>query len=365
MTFDFQDISDEDLDYVLDLISLPVFVVDIDQQSNCGFRFRGLNRAYERDVGMKSADIAGMSPTDLLPERLAETVLRNYRQCAETGAPYSYHEELTLEGETRWWSTTLSPVFDRNGRVCRLIGIARDVTELQHRHFDAAKKIARLTRLNDEVRLLAEVATTDVQGPLGTAHAMIRLAMEDFVDLGDGKLDLLSCALDVVGSLEKQLVQLAEQSMRTSASGSDLKPVDLGHICADLVAQFDPGARLLIQYPSCVLPADPVALPLILRLSVAQAVRRAIRAINIKAEEETDGTLRLQIADDRKSVPFSTNPTLAMGLDEPTDHYDDLRNMVESRGGKIESTLGGPFDGGVLTLVVPLKPPSVDAAQMH
>ena len=105
-----------------------LFIVTVTEEGR--FVFEGLNPVHARATGLTFDGIAGKEPEDCLPRDVAEAVLQRYRRCVETGVPEIYDEVLDLPGGRRHWQTSLSPVRDPDtGRICLLVGTARDVTE--------------------------------------------------------------------------------------------------------------------------------------------------------------------------------------------------------------------------------------------
>lgn len=75
------------------------------------FRFLWLNPYYEENVGLKTAEIAGKTPHECLPQATADSICQRYEHCRSTGATYSYGEYIELHGQNDYWETTLHPHF--------------------------------------------------------------------------------------------------------------------------------------------------------------------------------------------------------------------------------------------------------------
>lgn len=104
-----------------------IFLIDVDSSNE--FRLRRLNRTHEEATGMKTDLVQGKTPVELLGDDLGSKVQENYRRCVEKAGPISYEEDLPLPNGLRTWNTWLSPVLDNNGRVIRIVGSSRDITE--------------------------------------------------------------------------------------------------------------------------------------------------------------------------------------------------------------------------------------------
>jgi two-component system, NarL family, sensor kinase len=105
-----------------------LFIVQVTPDGR--FLFKALNPVHERLTGLSTAAIIGKEPRECLAPEAAAWVTGNYRRCVEGGVPIRYDEVLTLPGGTRAWETALVPVRDpATGRICRIVGSARDITE--------------------------------------------------------------------------------------------------------------------------------------------------------------------------------------------------------------------------------------------
>jgi PAS domain S-box-containing protein len=104
-----------------------LFIIDVGLDGR--FIFRELNPIHEKLTGLSTAFVQGCTPHDCLPREVADAVDANYRKCLKAGTPVQYEERLALPGGIRSWQTTLTPVRDVSGRITRILGSARDITE--------------------------------------------------------------------------------------------------------------------------------------------------------------------------------------------------------------------------------------------
>lgn len=106
-----------------------LFVVEVTGDGR--FVFAGLNPAHERLTGLTTEMIQGREPAEILAPAVAAAVTANYRRCVEAGQPIRYGEVLSLPAGERHWETSLTPIRDPSGRISRILGSARDVTDRQ------------------------------------------------------------------------------------------------------------------------------------------------------------------------------------------------------------------------------------------
>ena len=93
------------------------------------FLHDGYNPAALRVTRTRSGDVGGRAPSEFLPPDFAAAVERNYRRCVEAGGPIDYDEELDFGDGVRTFHTTLVPIRNEAGRIHRLAGFARDITD--------------------------------------------------------------------------------------------------------------------------------------------------------------------------------------------------------------------------------------------
>lgn len=94
-------------------------------------RFRNLeiNPAFEKSTGLPRTQLIGKFIEETVPEEAASIVNDKYRRCVEAGHPIEEEVELDLPTGRRYFYSTLIPARDETGRVHRIIGISRDITE--------------------------------------------------------------------------------------------------------------------------------------------------------------------------------------------------------------------------------------------
>jgi PAS domain S-box-containing protein len=112
---------------VYDSVEASIFVVDVLEGGE--FRYLGLNPTYERWMGMRSEDLRGKTPEEVLSVEEAQRVRQRYTDCVRSGKAISYEECLPLQGVLTWWITTLTPLLDANSRIYRLIGTSTNITQ--------------------------------------------------------------------------------------------------------------------------------------------------------------------------------------------------------------------------------------------
>ncbi len=93
------------------------------------FRTIAANPAFEHSIGIPLDTLLGTYVGDLTDEETTATVIAKYRRCVEAAEPIEEIAELDLPVGRKKFCSTLIPIKDETGRVCRIIGLAKDITE--------------------------------------------------------------------------------------------------------------------------------------------------------------------------------------------------------------------------------------------
>ncbi|WP_146653211.1 PAS domain-containing protein [Labilithrix luteola] len=102
--------------------NLPDFVLMVDRDA----RILSINRTLP---GLTETDIVGQSAMDFLEPSGREEYLRRFAEAVTTGQSVTFEMRARGEdGDWTWFETRVVP-FDENGRVERLLVVARDMTE--------------------------------------------------------------------------------------------------------------------------------------------------------------------------------------------------------------------------------------------
>jgi PAS domain S-box-containing protein len=121
--------SEQFLLSMYDSVQASIFVVDVLEDGD--FQYVALNPTHERWIGIRSDDLRGKKPEDILSPIDAARVRQHYADCVLFGKTISYEQCLQFQGVTTWWSTTLTPLRDANSRIYRLIGTSSNITPVK------------------------------------------------------------------------------------------------------------------------------------------------------------------------------------------------------------------------------------------
>lgn len=93
------------------------------------FRYLEVNAAFERSSGIARPQLIGRHVGEIADTDTAHTMLLQLQECLEHGAPIQQEGEMNLSAGPTTYHSTLVPIRDERGRICRIIVISRDITE--------------------------------------------------------------------------------------------------------------------------------------------------------------------------------------------------------------------------------------------
>jgi two-component system, cell cycle sensor histidine kinase and response regulator CckA len=127
------------LDAIFNSGDISIFVVTVLEDG--GFTIDGINPTHEALMGIKSSDLAGKRPeevVDVIGQEAVDYIYSVYGECVEKRDRIHSEFYHPMVGAAQgWWSVMISPIMDSNtGRVIRLVGTGTMITE--HKETEAA-----------------------------------------------------------------------------------------------------------------------------------------------------------------------------------------------------------------------------------
>jgi PAS domain S-box-containing protein len=199
-----------------------LFVIGVHEDG--GFSLQDLNPAAEAATGLNAARLRGRRVEALATPEVAERLNAYYRRVVEAGGPVSTSDNLTLPTGRRDWESVLVPVTGESGRVERIVGSARDVTERK-----LAEEQARRSQRMEAVGQLTGGVAHDFNNLLQVIQANLELLSAGITEpKARARLENALRGADRAASLTRQLLAFARRQPLEPA------PINLGRMLGDL-----------------------------------------------------------------------------------------------------------------------------------
>ncbi|TXT67532.1 MAG: putative Histidine kinase [Promethearchaeota archaeon] len=138
-----------ELELILDNIPEPINYKDIHNN------FVKVNKYYAKLVGMDKHEIENKNALEIYPKKLVQQYWKIDKQVIEKKRPIiDLEEQWDTKLGKRWVLSSKIPIFDDEGEVSRILGIAKDITE---------RKIAE-TKLRESEEMFRTIAENSVMG---------------------------------------------------------------------------------------------------------------------------------------------------------------------------------------------------------
>jgi PAS domain S-box-containing protein len=222
------------LNYMIDAIPDLIFFKDTES------RFLGCNKAFEKYLNKKSADIIGLSEFDLFNKSEANSYINSDKRIIQ-----SIEQERTTNwvtypnGQKCLLFTLKTPYFDSENNLLGIIGISRDITEMEEtrqRLIMAKEKAEESDRL--KTAFLANMSH-EIRTPMNAIIGFSDLLSEDDLTQED-KIDFISKIKSSgrsLMSLINDIIDIAKiEAGQLKVSESIC---DLNHILNDLLGTFE------------------------------------------------------------------------------------------------------------------------------
>ena len=287
---------------------LATFVVDVDPSVSPERRFRyaGWNPACRHLTGLSHEETHGRTPRELvpwMPEAAARAIEQRYQQCVDAGAPIRYEEHLVLDGRDTYWLTSLAPVLDANGAICRIVGMSDEITNYKRLEACLADEQQEQARFSRRLRHLHRLSTT--------TYASAELLGADYLATG---ADILGLPLGIISRIEDRSYTI-EASVPADGAFEAGASFALGDtLCAAVAAQGE-----TVQYHDTGLEA-----PLEHHPAYEQMGLRAYLGTPIWRGSELYGTLNFSSLDARHDRFSEQDVELIEMMADSIGHFLEL-----------------------------------------
>lgn len=95
---------------------------------NNEFRYVRNNLSHQEKTKMSHQEFFNKTPRELLGDEIGASVTENYLECIRKKESITVEEDINYPGVHRIWSTTLTPIFDKD-KPTYIVGSGEDITE--------------------------------------------------------------------------------------------------------------------------------------------------------------------------------------------------------------------------------------------
>ena len=335
----------------LDHIEAAVFVLDAKDESNP--TYLALNDFACSKAGLKQAHVIGKTAKEIYPGRFGELAFRHHRQAIRSAKKSSYGMTLELNGQEREIQTTLTPIFDSAGALSRLVGTSLEVPTSGAGHSTRQG----IEMLAGEMEQFISLAAHDLRSPMQNVRQLTDLILEDFRDLGDGKVDMIRMLERVATT---SLNMITDLLTATSASGAseNIAEFALCDLTTEILVSLDPSAQHVVHCTPQMLQADRTAFQIVLRNLIDNAFKhsgKSVVQLSISVNPGVDGFIEGVIKDNGIGFPDPTIAFLDSGELRPESGFGLLgvRRLLEARGGSISAQNPAGGEGCVIRFTLP------------
>ena len=341
-----------------DLVDVPVFVLVPDQNGRPVYGY--MNPVSLGRIGKTLDEIRGKAAFDLFEGRAAYAVFRRQMVAWQSGAPVQHEISLPVGGGSIWIRTTLAPVRDAGGTMTHIVGTVVDINAERELEQQQAMTVADMREVEDLVCLAAH----DLRSPIGNLKSLSNLLREDFVDHGDGKLELINL---IDGIADQALAVISDVMARVigrSAAPASIR-FDFGAVCDDIVMLLDPLRTHSVSYPRIDIETDRVTVQIVLRNLIDNAFKYAsspTARVSIVVEEINAQRLAIEVRDTGSGRPVHAAHQMT---DQTQGGYglQGVDRLVKARGGEVFVDTPEDGSGAVARIELPGRIPAQAAEQ--
>jgi PAS domain S-box-containing protein len=206
---------------IFDNVADNLFVTEVSPDGV--YSLLDVNPAYETSVGVPIERMRGRDIRKIIAN--GEDLVRDYDKIVASGKAAIIRRELPFKAGLRTWESTLVPAADETGRITRLIGVARDITEREK-----AEERSRSTQKMEAIGHLTGGVAHDFNNLLQVIRGNLELlapVLKDKVQASQRLKNAIHGA-DRAAQLTRQLLAFARRQPL------EPKVVNLGRLVGDM-----------------------------------------------------------------------------------------------------------------------------------
>ena len=336
---------------LIDQIDAPVFILERDKNNRPVYV--AVNTVIRDKANLSQEQVVGKTAAEIYPDKFGELAYKYHCECLSTGHPSCYELTVQLKGKKHLIRTTLSPELDEDGQVKRIVGTANYANTEQL----VREAQAHALMLNTEVEHIIGLTAHDLRSPMRNMHNLTDMLREDFVDLGDGKLEIVSLLQKVSANTDSLIGNILDFA-HTSGAVEVVEEFRLIPLAREIFSTLDPENNHRAEIEDVKISGDRIATQIALRNLVDNTLKHNKNmqlTIGVDAGSAEDGFFEITVSDNGCGVEDPStlfNHEAPRVIDNSFGLYAVSR-LLRSRGGDISASASPGSSGLRVTFTLP------------
>ena len=275
-------------------------------------RITSWNEKATELFGYSTAEAIGKSITMIIPERLMDEEVSIVEKIKRGESVRHFEtERISMTGEVRNISLTISPIKNTKGEIIGASKIARDISELLFNRKKIKKYTKELESLNRYKDEFVSMASHELRTPLTTVKAYLQMLERVYADDGVG-LNFTRKAINGVFRLEGLINDLLDISkIKIGQLEYNMAPVRSAEIIKNSVENLkyysDTHEIIINELADVTLMADSVRLEQVLNNFLSNAIKYSPHADKVELDARQEGdNLIVSVKDYGIGIPFES-----------------------------------------------------------
>ncbi|WP_373070672.1 PAS domain S-box protein [Sulfurimonas sp.] len=121
--------NSENYNIVFENTNDVIYIVEVTNDGR--FIHRDINRAYVENMGIPKEEIVDIYVDELQNKEFREILIDKYSTCVKNQKKTDYTAIYNFPSGPKVYNSVLSPIKDDNGRIYKIVGVARDITKFK------------------------------------------------------------------------------------------------------------------------------------------------------------------------------------------------------------------------------------------
>lgn len=335
-------------------IVVPVIVLEASPANE--FSILGVNEAWTITSELSEAQCLGRDLAQLFGER--STVLLNQlgQALIDTGACQRSICHFDLPQGESWFDVSMRAAPNAANGATRIVATLYDITDQQEVKNRAVQHYTHHLEVTQRMEQFMSFAAHDLRSPMRNVHTLAEMLRDDFVDHGDGKLEIIDMLEDIAVQASR-LVDDVLNYARTTDLSETQSTLEFQDVCTDIALMLDPQGLHQIDCDMSSLACDPIVLRVLLQNLIDNAIKYSDGPahITLKAQMASSGFVRLTVTDRGQGFDDPSMVFLNKGAFKVDSGFGlfGLKRLIEDRGGRIWAMPPKDGIGAVILAEIP------------